>query len=86
MALTETQWTELYKTTIDNRADIRWIREELADNNLEIKDCEGRIVELEKARSFSKGTVAYLSATITVVFTVAANILLWFLGYFGGTK
>jgi hypothetical protein len=81
--LTDKQWGDLYTASIENRKDIIWIRKALDRDDFRIEDCRKDIKALEINQGFRKGKVAFLAVTITTVFTVLANVVLWSLSHFG---
>jgi hypothetical protein len=84
MALTEEQWTEMYKASITSAADIVWIREELQANNADLKKCFECITALKSEQSFLKGYLARLAIGMTAICTIVVNVILWAFSYFGG--
>lgn len=84
MALTEEQWTEMYKTSIQSGADIVWIREELQANDADLKKCFECISKLKSQQSFLKGYIMRLTIGLTAICTIVVNVVLWAFSYFGG--
>jgi hypothetical protein len=85
MALTEEQWMEMYKASIQSSTHIRWIREKLQDNDNALKKCFECISTLKGEQSFLKGYLTRIAIGVTAIFTIVANVVLWAFSYFGGT-
>jgi hypothetical protein len=86
MSLTEEQWTEMYKASIQSGADIVWIREELQANDADLKKCFECITALKSEQSFLKGYLARLAIGVTAICTIIVNVVLWAFSYFGGKQ
>lgn len=84
MALTEKQWAEMYKTSIQSGRDIVWIREELQANDADMKKCFDCITALKTKQAYMNGRMARIAAGIAAVCAIAVNGILWMFHYFGG--
>lgn len=79
MGLSEQQLEELYKTTLENRTDIGWIRERLENSGDEIVRISGRQNGIEKENAILKGKlgafVIVLSLSATILFNGIGLVL-----------
>jgi hypothetical protein len=84
--LSDTQWSELYSSSIENRKDIVWIRKEMDMHNVQIENCREGLKALQIDQGFRKGKVVFVAASVTALLTVITNAALWLLGHSGGAK
>lgn len=84
--LTNEQWLEVYTATIETQKDLVWVKDTLKNNHQDIDNCFNRVNELEKSQSVQKGKVAYLAITITALFTILANGIIWIFTGSGAPK
>ena len=82
--LTEDQWTEMYKATVNSSNDIKWIREELKQNGKDIKSCFSRVNALTNEQAFLKGKMTRITVGIATICAVVVNGVLWAFSHFGG--
>lgn len=79
MGLSEQQLEELYKTTLENRTDIGWIRERLENSGDEIVRISRRQNGIEKENAILKGKlgafVIVLSLSATILFNGIGLVL-----------
>lgn len=79
MALSEEQLEELYKTTLENRTDIGWIRERLENGSDEMVRISRRQNGIEKENALLKGKlgafVIVLSLSATILFNGVGLVL-----------
>jgi hypothetical protein len=84
--LSDEQWNELYTSSIETRKDVAWILKGMDQHSNEIEDCRGRIQEIEIARSFARGKVAFLAVAVTALCTILVNACLWAFTHYGGAE
>lgn len=84
IGLTNEQWDKLYKGSIQNTTDIRWIRERLVANTKIIERYDNRIGYLERRDATLQGKVTILTLTMASLGTIIANSFLWILGAMKG--
>jgi hypothetical protein len=86
MALNEDQWTEMYRLSVQNGTNIEGIMDELSRFRVEIKDCNGRVNDLEINQGVQRGKVTFLAVTITAFLTIVSNGAFWLYSHAGGAK
>lgn len=84
MGLTEEQYTEMYKASIQSGTDILWIREELQANNADMIKCFDCINALKANQAYMNGRMARIAGTFAAVCAIGVNAILWLFHYFGG--
>ena len=82
MALSEQQLEDLYKTTLENRKDIGWIRECLEKNNSAMINLSKRQSILESEHSVLKGKLGAFVMVLTLGATLFINGFVWISSHF----
>jgi hypothetical protein len=82
MTLNEDQWTEMYRLSVQNGTNIEGIKDELSRFRVEIKDCSGRVNDLEINQGVQRGKVAFLAVSITAFLTIVSKLY----SHAGGAK
>ena len=84
MPLSEDQLEDLYKTTLENRKDIEWIRGCLEKNNGAMLSLTKRQSALESEQSILKGKLGSFILVLTFAATLLFNGSLFILSHFRG--
>ena len=84
MPLSEDQLEDLYKTTLENRKDIEWIRGCLEKNNGIMANLSKRQSALESEQSILKGKLGSFILVLTFAATLLFNGSLFIISQFRG--
>jgi len=77
MPLTDNQQTEMYKSVLETRNNLKWIREEQENQDKAIKEHEEKITELEKKQAVISTKLGAFLLACVMVCTAVGNATLY---------